>query len=80
VVGLAVNFGMTDTDPAKTGGGSVIAFNTVLEGVFARAIWLSGVRNISVHDNYSQRTSSLRVSKARALQTCPFRQAASHSR
>jgi uncharacterized protein (TIGR03437 family) len=58
VAGLAANFGMTDTDPAKTGGGSVIAFNTVQEGVFARAIWLSGVRNISVHDNYSQRTSS----------------------
>jgi hypothetical protein len=57
ITGVAANFG-TDTDPAKTGGGSVIANNTVQDGVFARGVWLSGVKNVSVHDNYIQRTSS----------------------
>ena len=58
IAGLGANFGMTDNDPAKLGSGSVIAFNTVQEGVFARGVWLAGVANVSVHDNYIQRTSS----------------------
>ena len=58
VSGLAANFGMVDNDPSKLGSGSVIAFNTVQEGVFARGVWLAGVQNASVHDNYIQRTSS----------------------
>jgi uncharacterized protein (TIGR03437 family) len=58
VTGLAANFGMLDTDPNKLGGGSVIAYNTVQEGVFSRGIWLAGVQNVSVHDNFIQRTSS----------------------
>jgi uncharacterized protein (TIGR03437 family) len=58
VPGLAANFGMADNDAAKQGSGSVIAFNTVQEGVFARGIWLAGVQNVSAHDNYIQRTSS----------------------
>ncbi len=58
IPGIAANFGMTDNDPAKRGSGSVIAYNTVQEGVFARGVWLAGVQNVSVHDNYIQRTSS----------------------
>lgn len=58
VPGSAANFGMVDTDPAKRGSGSVIAYNTVQEGVFSRGIWLAGVENVSVHDNFIQRTSS----------------------
>jgi uncharacterized protein (TIGR03437 family) len=58
VPGLAADFGMVDNDPLKKGSGSVIANNTVQDGVFARAVWLAGVQNVSVHDNYIQRTSS----------------------
>ncbi len=58
IPGLAANFGMVDNDPTKRGAGSVIAWNTVQEGVFARGVWLAGVANVSVHDNYIQRTSS----------------------
>ena len=58
VSGLAANFGMVDTDPSKRGAGSVIAYNTVQDGVFARGVWLAGVQNVAVHDNYIQRTSS----------------------
>ena len=58
VPGLAANFGVVDTDPSKLGSGSDIAYNTVQEGVFARGIWLAGVENVSVHDNFVQRTSS----------------------
>ena len=58
VTGLAANFGMLTTDPTKQGAGSVMAYNTVQEGVFSRGVWLAGVTNVSVHDNYIQRTSS----------------------
>jgi uncharacterized protein (TIGR03437 family) len=58
VSGIGANFGMVDTDPAKLGSGSVIAYNSVQEGVFSRGVWLAGVDNVSVHDNYIQRTSS----------------------
>ena len=58
VSGLAPGFGMVADDPAARGSGSVIAYNTVQEGVFARGVWLSGVQNVAVHDNYIQRTSS----------------------
>jgi len=58
VTGLAANFGMLATDPTKRGTGSVMAYNTVQEGVFSRGVWLSGVTNVSVHDNYITRTSS----------------------
>ena len=58
VPGLLANFGMIDSDPVKRGAGSVISNNTVQDGVFARGIWLAGVQNVSVHDNYIQRTSS----------------------
>lgn len=56
--GLAANYGVVDVDPAKLGSGSEIAYNTVQEGVFSRGVWLAGVENVSVHDNYIQRTSS----------------------
>jgi uncharacterized protein (TIGR03437 family) len=58
VSGLAANFGMVVNDPAQRGSGSMIAYNTVQEGVFSRGVWLSGVQNVAVHDNYIQRTSS----------------------
>ncbi len=58
ISGLAANFGMTDSDPSKLGSGSVIAYNTVQDGVFARGVWLAGVQSVSVHDNYIQRSSS----------------------
>jgi uncharacterized protein (TIGR03437 family) len=58
VGGLAADFGMTDAAAARKGSGSVIAFNTVQDGVFARGVWLAGVQDVSVHDNYIQRTSS----------------------
>ncbi len=56
--GVATNFGVVDNDPLKLGSGSVIAYNTVQDGVFARGIWFSGVRDSSAHDNYIERTSS----------------------
>jgi uncharacterized protein (TIGR03437 family) len=58
VSGVTTDFGMVDNDPLKKGSGSIIAYNTVQDGVFARAVWLAGVQNVSVHDNYIQRTSS----------------------
>lgn len=58
VPGLAASFGVVDTDPTKLGSGSVIAYNTIQEGLFSRGVWLAGVQNVSVHDNYIQRTSS----------------------
>ncbi len=58
VPALGTNFGVVDTDPAKRGSGSVIAYNTIQDGVFSRGVWLTGVQNVSVHDNYIQRTSS----------------------
>jgi uncharacterized protein (TIGR03437 family) len=58
VPGLAANFGVVDTNPTNLGSGSVIAYNTVQEGVFSRGVWLAGVQNVSVHDNFIQRTSS----------------------
>jgi uncharacterized protein (TIGR03437 family) len=58
VPGLAANFGIVDTAPTNLGSGSVIAYNTVQEGVFSRGVWLAGVQNVSVHDNFIQRTSS----------------------
>ena len=58
VPGLAANFGVLDMDPTKLGSGSLITYNTVQEGVFSRGIWLAGVENVSVHDNFIQRTSS----------------------
>jgi uncharacterized protein (TIGR03437 family) len=58
VPGLAANFGVVNTDPTELGSGSVIAYNTVEEGVFSRGVWLAGVQNVSVHDNFIQRTSS----------------------
>ena len=54
---LAMGVGLVNTDPAQHGGGSVIAGNLVQEGIFSRGIWLSGVSNIAVHDNFVQRTS-----------------------
>jgi uncharacterized protein (TIGR03437 family) len=54
---LAAGVGMVNTDPAQHGGGSVIRNNLVQEGIFSRGVWLSGVSNISVHDNFIQRTS-----------------------
>lgn len=58
VPGLAAGFGMIDNDPLKRGTGSVIANNTVQEGVFSRGVWLSGMQSTSVHDNVIQRTSN----------------------
>lgn len=58
ISGLQPNFGMADAGAAQTGAGSVIAYNTVQEGVFSRGVWLAGVQNVSVHDNYIERTSS----------------------
>ncbi len=58
IAGLAAGFGMVDSDPSKLGTNSVIAYNTVQEGVFSRGIWLAGVQGVNVHDNYIQRTSS----------------------
>lgn len=58
VAGLAAGFGMVDTDPAKLGSGSKISLNTVQDGVFARGVWLAGVQDVTVNDNFIQRTSS----------------------
>ncbi len=58
VGGLSANLGVIDNDALKRGSGSVIAYNTVQDGVFARGIWFSGIQNASAHDNYVQRTSS----------------------
>src|SRR5262249_27926483 len=42
IPGNAAGFGIIDADPAKRGSGSVVAYNTVQDGVFARGIWLAG--------------------------------------
>ncbi len=55
---MTANAGIVDTDPAKLGSGSIVAYNTIQEGVFSRGIWLAGVQNFNVHDNFIQRTSS----------------------
>jgi uncharacterized protein (TIGR03437 family) len=57
VAGLKQGFGMINMDPAQHGGGSVMVNNLVQDGVYSRGIWLAGVTNVSVHDNFVQRTS-----------------------
>jgi uncharacterized protein (TIGR03437 family) len=55
------SYGVVDADPDKRGNGSVIRNNLVQEGVFSRGIWLSGLQNVKVHDNFVQRTSNIGV-------------------
>jgi uncharacterized protein (TIGR03437 family) len=55
--GLALGVGVVNNDPMQHGNGSTMQNNLVQEGVFSRGIWLSGVSNINVHDNFVQRTS-----------------------
>ncbi len=55
--GLANGMGVVANDPTQHGNGSVMQYNLVQQGVFSRGIWLSGVTNISVHDNLVQQTS-----------------------
>lgn len=55
--GLANGMGVIWNDPGQHGGGSVMQYNLVQQGVFSRGIWLSGVTNVSVHDNFIQQTS-----------------------
>ncbi len=55
--GLANGMGVIGNDPTQHGGGSVMSYNLIQQGVFSRGIWLSGVTNVSVHDNFVQQTS-----------------------
>jgi len=55
--GLANGMGVVANDPTQHGSGSVMQYNLVQQGVFSRGIWLSGVTNIAVHDNFVQQTS-----------------------
>ena len=61
VPGLAAGYEMIDNDPVKHGSGSVIRNNTVRQGTYARGIWLSGVQNVSVHDNLVTQTSKVGI-------------------
>ncbi|HEY3836664.1 MAG TPA: hypothetical protein VGL72_08830 [Bryobacteraceae bacterium] len=55
--GIANGMGVIANDPTQHGAGSVMQYNLVQQGVFSRGIWLSGVTNVSVHDNFVQQTS-----------------------
>ena len=57
VAGVKKGVGVVNTDPAMHGAASVMQYNLVQEGVFTRGLWLSGVSDINVHDNFFQRTS-----------------------
>jgi uncharacterized protein (TIGR03437 family) len=61
IAGSTAGFGVVDADAAKRSSGSVIAYNTVEEGVFSRGIWLAGVEGANVHDNFIQRTSNVGI-------------------
>jgi len=61
VAGLATGYEMIYSDPARHGSGSVIAGNVAEQGVFSRGIWLSGVNNVSVHDNTVTQTSKVGI-------------------
>jgi uncharacterized protein (TIGR03437 family) len=58
ITGSSGGFGVVDADASKRSTGSVIAYNTVEEGVFSRGIWLASVEGANVHDNFIQRTSN----------------------
>jgi uncharacterized protein (TIGR03437 family) len=57
VAGVANGYQMIYANPSQHGGGSVISGNVARQGVFSRGIWLSGVDNVSVHDNLITQTS-----------------------
>ncbi len=61
VPGLAAGYEMIASDPTAHGSGSVIRNNVVHQGTYARGIWLSGVNNVSVHDNLIQQTSKVGI-------------------
>jgi uncharacterized protein (TIGR03437 family) len=61
VAGLATGYEMIASDPTAHGSGSVIRNNTVHQGTYARGVWLSGVNNVSVHDNLVQQTSKVGI-------------------
>ncbi len=58
ITASTAGFGVADADAAKRSSGSLIAYNTVQEGVFSRGVWLAGVEGANVHDNLIQRTSN----------------------
>ena len=58
IAASTTGYGVVDADATKRASGSVIAYNTVEEGVFSRGIWLAGVEGANVHDNFIQRTSN----------------------
>lgn len=61
VPGLAAGYEMIDAAPDRHGSGSVLANNVVQQGVFSRGIWLSGVENVSVHNNWIGQTSKIGI-------------------
>ena len=58
ITGSTGGFGVVDADASRRSSGSVVAYNTVQEGVFSRGVWLAGVEGVNVHDNFIQRTSN----------------------
>ncbi|HEV2687262.1 MAG TPA: hypothetical protein VGV35_01875 [Bryobacteraceae bacterium] len=56
-VSVQANFGVTPSDPALRGGGTVIRGNLVQEEVFARGIYPAGVSNVTVTDNLIEATN-----------------------
>ncbi len=54
---LQPNFGVTPTDPALRGSGTVIRGNLVQEEVFARGIYPAGVANVTITDNLTAYTN-----------------------
>lgn len=61
VAGLTTGYEMIDSNPANRGAGSTIRNNVVQQGVFSRGVWLSGVNNVSVHDNWIGQTSKIGI-------------------
>lgn len=57
IAGLQANFGVTPSDPALRGSGSVISGNLVQEEVFVRGIYTPGVENVTVTDNMTESTN-----------------------
>ena len=57
IAGLQANFGITPSDPALRGSGSMISGNLVQEEVFVRGIYTPGVENVTVSDNMTESTN-----------------------
>jgi uncharacterized protein (TIGR03437 family) len=56
--GLQANFGVTPSDPALRGSGTVIGGNLIQEENFVRGIYPAGVKNVTITDNMIEATNA----------------------